>query len=116
MQALERVRAELNICLEQMANIWADMTCGYCMDGSFLRTKNGAEKIRSDLLRGAMLHAKIDVSDSSRFSALGTQTILDNLLKEGHIDLCEYIARLPDGLVPDRYGLLSARKKEGGNA
>ena len=116
MQALERVRAELNICLEQMANIWADMICGYCLDGNLLRTKNGAEKIRTDLLRGAMLHAKIDVSDSSRFSVSGTQTILDNLLKDGHIDLCEYLERLPDGLVPNRYGLLSAREKEGGDA
>ena len=73
--------------------------------------KNGAEKIRTDLLRGAMLHAKIDVSDSSRFSVSGTQAILDNLLKEGYIDLREYLERLPDGLVPDKYGLLSAREK-----
>jgi hypothetical protein len=46
----------------------------------------------------------------------GTQTILDNLLKEGHISLREYLERLPDGLVPDRYGLLAAREKEGEDA
>ena len=44
------------------------------------------------------------------------QTILDNLLKDGHIDLCEYLERLPDGLVPNRYGLLSAREGEDGDA
>ena len=111
MQALERVRADLNICLEQMANIWADITCGYCPSDRPMRTAKGAEKVRMDVLRNAMLHAKIDVSDSSRFSASGTQSILDSLLFGGHITVCEYLERLPDGLIPDRYSLLEARRR-----
>lgn len=112
MQTLESVRSGLYRCIEEMAAIWADMTCAYCPDGRPLRTPGGIGRISTSRLRSAMLHARIDVSDSSHFSASGTQSILDSLLRDGHITVVEYLERLPDGLVPDRQALIEARKRE----
>jgi hypothetical protein len=38
--------------------------------------------------------------------------VLDRLLDGGHITLCEYLERLPEGLVPNRAALAEAHKKE----
>lgn len=115
-QSLDRVRGELYDCLEQMAAIWADMTCAYCPDGRPLRTPDGFGRLNTSVLRRALLHVRIDISDSSRFSASGTQSVLDNLLKEGHITFSEYLERLPAGLLPDKQGLLDSRRKNGNPA
>ncbi len=115
MQSLERVQSELYLCLEQMACIWADMTLCYCPDGRPLRTPEGAERIYPSHLHQALLRAKIDICDSARYSASGTQSVLDRLLDGGHITLTEYLERLPDGLVPDRVALAEKHRKEDGD-
>ena len=112
-QALERVRGELYSCLEHMAAIWADMLLAYCPDGRPLRTPDGAGKLMTSVLRRALLSVKIDVSDSSRYSSSATLSLLDTLLKDGHITFREYLERLPQGLLPDRLGLLDSRRQSG---
>ncbi|MBQ4140307.1 MAG: hypothetical protein IJD70_03120 [Clostridia bacterium] len=115
MQALERVQSELYLCLEQMACIWADMTLAFCPDGRPLRTSNGFGKLFPSRLHSLLLRAKIDICDSARYSASGTQSVLDRLLDGGHITLAEYLDRLPEGLVPDRLMLAEAHRKEKNN-
>ena len=115
MQALEHVQSELYLCLEQMACIWADMTLCYCPDGRPLRTSEGFGRIFPSRLHSFLLRAKIDICDSARYSASGTQSVLDRLLDGGHITLSEYLERLPEGLVPDRMALADAHRKERNN-
>ena len=112
MQALERVQSELYLCLEEMACIWADMTLAFCPEGRPLRTPFGFGKLFPSHLHTALLCAKIDVCDSARYSASGTQSVLDRLLDGGHITLAEYLERLPEGLIPDRITLAEAHRKE----
>ncbi len=112
MQSLEHVQSELYLCLEQMACIWADMTLAFCPDGRPLRTGFGAERIFPSNLHSMLLRAKIDICDSARYSASGTQSVLDRLLDGGHITVAEYLERLPEGLVPDRMVLAKAHSKE----
>jgi hypothetical protein len=112
MQSLERVQNALYLCLEQMACIWADMTLAYCPDGRPLRTEEGCERFFPSKLHSLLLCAKIDICDSARYSASGTQSVLDRLLDGGHITLCEYLERLPEGLVPNRAALAEAHRKE----
>lgn len=114
MQALERVQSELYLCLEQMACIWADMTLAYCPDGRPLRTVDGYSKIFPSKLHSILVSAKIDICDSARYSASGTQSVLDRLLDGGHITLAEYLERLPEGLVPNKNALAEAHRKEDG--
>ena len=112
MQSLEHVQSELYLCLEGMACIWADMTLCYCPDGRPLRTAEGFGRIFPSNLHAALLRAKIDICDSARYSASGTQSVLDRLLDGGHITLAEYLERLPEGLLPDRMTLAEAHRKE----
>lgn len=109
MQALRRVQSELYLCLEQMAAIWADMTVGYCPDGRPLKHREGVGKLYPTKLHASLLKAKIDICDSSSFSVAGTQSVLDRLLDGGHITLTEYLERLPDGLMPNKKGLIESR-------
>ena len=112
MQALEHVQSELYLCLEEMARIWADMTLAFCPDGRPLRTREGLGRLFPSRLHTALIRAKIDVCDSARYSASGTQSVLDRLLDGGHITLAEYLERLPEGLIPDRITLAEAHRKE----
>ena len=112
MQALEHIQSELYLCLEQMACIWADMTLAFCPDGRPLRTADGYGRLFPSRLHSALLRAKIDVCDSARYSASGTQSVLDRLLDGGHITLAEYLERLPEGLIPDRLTLADAHRNE----
>ena len=112
MQSLDRVQNALYLCLEQMACIWADMTIAYCPDGRPLRTSEGCTRFFPSKLHSMLISAKIDICDSARYSASGTQSVLDRLLDGGHITLAEYLERLPEGLVPDRASLAEAHRKE----
>lgn len=112
MQSLEHIRSELYLCLEEMACIWADMTLAFCPDGRPLRTADGFGRIFPSELHSRLLRARIDVCDTARYSAAGTQSILDRLLDGGHITLAEYLERLPEGLLPDRMTLAQAHRKE----
>ena len=88
------------------------MTLAFCPDGRPLRTAAGSGKFFPSRLHTALLRAKIDVCDSARYSASGTQSVLDRLLDGGHITLAEYLERLPEGLIPDRMTLADAHRKE----
>ena len=116
MQALEHIRSELYLCIEQMACIWADMTLAFCPDGRPLRTGNGYGKLYPSSLHSALLKARIDVCDSALYSASGTQSVLDKLLDGGHITVTEYLERIPEGLIPAKAALIEARGKEPCNA
>lgn len=114
--ALEQVRASLYRCIEETADIWADIAVGYSGDMLSLRTENGREQIDPALLRRAALHARVDISETARYSLSATQTVLDELLSAGHISFCEYLERLPDGILPDKEKLIAARRADAAGA
>jgi hypothetical protein len=107
---LEQVRAAYYQCIEDLANIWADMMCAYypkerlivCSDGGEL----GAQAVDFDLLRNRILCAKVDVAPMARFSAVSAQNMLDKLLDGGHITPAAYVRRLPTGVIRDREALI----------
>lgn len=107
---LEQVRAAYYACIEDMANIWADMMCAYYPSERLVLYKNEgeiqAEKIDFELLKNGILSARVDVAPIARFSAVGTQNMLDKLLEGGYISPTSYIKRLPSGIVRDRTALI----------
>lgn len=107
--ALEQVRGSLYRCLEEMADIWADMSCAYFPDRHIVQTGDGISEIDFKLLRGALLRAHVEISESARYSLSATQSVLDRLLDAGHITFREYLERLPDGILPGKAKLLAAR-------
>jgi hypothetical protein len=109
--ALQQVSAAFAQCLEDVADIWADMLCaGYEGVRTLPYSEEGVRvlgKIDFTLLRTAMLHARVEVGNLTQYSASGTQNALDRLLEGGHITLKQYLEQLPAGILPMRGRLLS---------
>ncbi len=110
--ALEQVRCSLYRCIEETADIWADMSCAYSPDICTARTADGVSCIDFSLLRGSLLHARVEISECARYSLSVTQSVLDRLLDSGHITFKEYLERLPDGILPGKAKLMDSRKNE----
>ena len=112
---LEQIRAAYYRCIEDMANIWADMICAYYPSGRLLSYEGEegakAEAVNLEMLRRGMLSARIDVAQVARYSAVGAQNMLDKLLEHGHISPAAYIRRLPAGIVRDREALIEEIEK-----
>lgn len=63
-----------------------------------------------DRLQEVPMFIKLDVGASAYWSEIASMQTLDNLLKMGHIDLVDYLERIPDGYVAKRQELLSKYK------
>ena len=110
--SLDNVRYSFYRCIEQLADIWADMISAYypadrllpckSIDGISSRSLDGAD------IKHAFLSARIDVNEINRYSAVNSQNILDKLLDGGYISAIEYVKRLPCGVINDRQGLIES--------
>ena len=109
---LEQLRCGFYQCMEDLANIWADMMCAYYPAGRLLPFDGGAGEVDVSVLRQALLRAKVEVASVSGYSSAAVVGVLDKLLEGGHITVEEYVSRLPEGILPDREALLN---KMGGN-
>lgn len=116
---LEQIRRNYYRCVEDMANIWADMMCAYYPAERLLpcKNKNGVctESVEFSMLKKGFLSARVDVAELSRYSAIGAQNMLDKLLDAGYLTPSAYIRRLPSGLLMDRQALLEELDQSGVN-
>ncbi len=107
---LLQVRSGYYQCIEDMADIWADMMCAYYPSERLLpfaeHGKPDAAEVDFSLLRRGLLSARIDVAEISRYSAVSAQNMLDKLFDGGYITAEDYVRRLPSGLVFDREALI----------
>lgn len=73
------------------------------------------EKIQVDfdfsILRNHPMVMKLDVGASSYYSEIASINTLDALLREGHINIVQYLERIPDGYVPGRRALIAELQK-----
>ena len=116
---LEQIRAAYYQCIEDLANIWADMMCAYYPSERMIicsqRGETCAEAVDFDLLKKRILCAKVDVAPVVRYSSVSAQNMLDKLLDGGYISPESYIRRLPGGVIRDREALvleIENKKKE----
>ena len=65
-------------------------------------------------LRDTPMLLRLDVGTSAYWSEIAATQTLDNLLAGGHIDILEYLERVPDSCVTDRRGLMEAIKRRRG--
>ena len=107
---LEQIRAAYYQCIEDMANIWADMMCSYYPKQRLLPYGRGEDiavgNVDFERLKRGVLCARIDVAPVARYSAATAQNMLDKLLEGGHISPASYVKRLPSGIVRDREALI----------
>jgi hypothetical protein len=53
------------------------------------------------------LDVKADVGESSYWSQIAANQTLDNLLAQGHIDIVQYLERVPDEYIPQKDNLIA---------
>lgn len=117
--ALAQVCTAYQQCIEDMADIWADLLCATNSDVAWLPLEDGEgkrlEQIDFDLLRRCILRSRVEVGNLTQYSASGTQNTLQHLLDGGHITLKQYLEQLPAGILPMRGQLIAQLEaNEGG--
>ena len=117
---LELVRGSLNRCIEDLANIWADMMCAYYPAERLLpygdKSSPSLASVDFPLLSSSLIRATVELGAISTYSESGVVSILDKLLDGGHITAKQYVEQLPPGSLPNREVLIEMlsdqRKKE----
>ena len=113
---LEIVRSAFSQCLEDLANIWADMMCAYYPKERLLPVyKNGelsAEGADLSALSHSLVRARVEVGNINNYSDSGSQAVLDKLLDGGHISTVQYLEHLPDGALGNRASLIESLKNQ----
>lgn len=61
-------------------------------------------------VQGVRFKLKIDVGPSSQWNEAAAVQTLDNLLARDLITFVEWLKRIPNGLIPDKQGLIKARE------
>lgn len=100
---------------ESLARIWADfwIAC-YGRRELKLRYDGGTRYIPfdSERYRGLIINAEIEVGEGTVYSERECVNTLLTLYEKGIIDRVQFLKRMPDGIVPDKNGLLSDIQKE----
>ena len=107
---LQQTRSSFHKCIEDLANIWADMMCAYYPSERLLISKQGEEttvhSVDFSALKSAALCARVDIAESTPYTSASVQSMLDKLLDGGYITPAEYLRRLPSGLIYEREELI----------
>ena len=114
---LEQIRSSYYKCVEDIANIWADMMCAYYPSERLIpfETQDGGscESVDFSLFKSGFLSARIDVAEISRYTAASAQSMLDKLLDGGYISPVSYVKRLPSGMLLNRQALIEELEDRG---
>ena len=101
---LELVRQNAYQGVEDLANVWADFMTAYYRDGrmTVFIGANGVEAQEIDFSQyaDALIHAKVDVGASTKYTEAAFVQMLNNLLYGGFIDTVTYLKYLPSNIIP----------------
>lgn len=63
------------------------------------------------MLKDHPMTIKLEPGSGAYFNEITAATTLDNLLRMGQIDIVDYLERIPDSAIPQRYALLQRKKQ-----
>ncbi len=114
---LKLVRAALYQCIEDLANIWADMILAYYAEDRLVPMLDADGKYCSEALglgknAGLTFKAFVEVVDASTYNSAIKISILDKLLENGHITLEQYLSNIPEDYVGNTQKLLGGGANE----
>jgi hypothetical protein len=75
-----------------------------------------AERFDFRTFRDLYLKVSTDVGESTYFSEIAMTQTLDNLRREGVMDMIQYLERLPEKFLPRKAELIAELKAKGGAA
>jgi hypothetical protein len=111
---LGNVKANLYEWVSDISRILLDMMGTYygkrpivIDDGKGSKTK---EDFDFSVLKNIWLNVKCDVGAANYWSEVSQVETLDNLLKQGSIDILDYLDALPDGYITDKQELIDGIK------
>lgn len=107
---LKLVRAALYQCIEDLANIWADMIFAYFSSERLVPTLDAFGQYASCTLpdgdASARMKAFVEVVDATSYGSAVTIAILDKLLDGGHITLEQYLSKIPSDYIDNPKDLI----------
>lgn len=114
---LKLVKAALYQCVEDLANIWADMLLGYFAQDRLIPMLEADGEYSCECFgelqtSECRIRARIDVIDSSTYNASIALSILDKLLDKGLITLDEYLERIPSDYIKNQNELIGGEGDE----
>jgi len=81
-----------------------------------VQTKKVSRKVLQEYdfssFKNIWLNMRVDVGATTYFSEIAMTQTLDNLRKDGTLDLVQYLERVPDKLIPKKQELIEALKKQ----
>jgi hypothetical protein len=94
-------------------DFWSTQYAKYPRRNLEIKTKDGAKQVVSfdtSVLQKIKMKLKIDVGPSTQWNEAAAVQTLDNLLLKDKITFIEYLKRLPNGMIPDKQGLIDDRE------
>ena len=108
---LELVRQNAYQGIEDLANIWADFMLAYYHDGRavIFVGANGIEAQEIDFSQYAdsLIHAKVDVGASTKYTEAALVQMLNNMLYGGFIDTVTYLKYIPSNVLPQKDSIIA---------
>lgn len=107
---LENPKANLYEWIEDIGRILFDMMGTYYGLRPVAIEKDGVKQIVQydfSKFKNMWLNVRADVGESSYWSEIAALQTLDNLLASGHIDIIDYLERVPDEYIPQKQELIT---------
>lgn len=108
---LENPKKNLYEWVEDIGKILLDMMGTYYGLRPIVMEQDGQKNIVEydfSQLKDMWLHVRADVGESSYWSEIASVQTLDNLLNQGHLDILDYLERVPEEYIPQKQELISA--------
>ena len=115
LQPIQLLQNSFYSFIEDIAKIWADFWMHLYGDRKLrVENKDGVyyAPFHPKRYENLLLTVKIDVGSSPVWSVPSTISVLDALLGAGIIDKVQYLERIPDGVIPDKTGLLEEARAQ----
>ncbi|MBO5211252.1 MAG: hypothetical protein J6B80_04920 [Clostridia bacterium] len=110
MQPMQIYQNNFYSCIEDIARIWADMWLhNYGNRRIRIEDKDGVYYVPFNAKRyeNLLISVRVDVGSSPLWNVPTTIATLDALYANDMLDKIQYLERLPDGIIPDKTGLLN---------
>lgn len=107
---LENPKSNLYEWMEDIGKILLDMMGAYYGLRPIVVEKDGQKQVVEfdfNQLKDMWLKVRADVGESSYWSEIAAIQTLDNLLAQGHIDIIDYLERVPEEFIPQKQELIS---------
>ncbi|MDD6159617.1 MAG: hypothetical protein PUB51_00600 [Oscillospiraceae bacterium] len=75
-------------------------------------TRKAVDEFDFSMLKHLWLNLRVDVGATTQFSEIAMTQTLDNLRRDGTLNVIQYLERIPDKLIPKKGELLSELKKQ----